>query len=437
MEHYDVIVIGGGPAGLMAAGQAAASGADTVLLEKMGQPGRKLRITGKGRSNLTNIAPIEDFIQHFHPNGRFLYSAFSRFFSDDLINFLNELRVATNTERGGRVFPISNDAQEIVDALIRWAQNEGVTIRTQTKVEKLLVEQSRIIGVEATHHPRSKRQNMLDQPSPQHFNAESVVLATGGASYPGTGSTGDGYRLAKAVGHNIVPIRPALVPLETQAETALRLKGLSLRNVSVTLFVDGEKMAEAFGEMLFTHFGLSGPIILTLSRRVVDALRERREVSLSIDLKPALDDTKLDARLLRDIDAHGKRYYRTLLQGLLPKKLIPVCIDLTGIPADKPSNQITSEERGRLRTWLKDFRFQVTGHRSFDQAIITAGGIDLREVDPRTMASRLIDGLYFAGEVLDIDADTGGYNLQAAFSTGWMAGQSATHSLINNTSNDN
>jgi predicted Rossmann fold flavoprotein len=436
MERYDVIVIGGGPAGLMAAGQAAASGADTLLLEKMDQPGRKLRITGKGRCNLTNIAPIEDFIQHFHPNGRFLYSAFSRFFSDDLINFLNELRVATNTERGGRVFPISNDAQEIVDALIRWAQNEGVTIRTQTKVEKLLVEQSRIVGVEATRHPGSKRQKAYDQPSPKHFNAESVILATGGASYPGTGSTGDGYRLAKAVGHNIVPIRPALVPLETQGETALRLKGLSLRNVSVILFVDDKKIAEAFGEMLFTHFGLSGPIILTLSRRVVDAFRERREVSLSIDLKPALDDTKLDARLLRDIDNHGKRHYRTLLQGLLPKKLIPVCIDLTRIPADKPSNQITSEERSRLRTWLKDFRFQITGHRSFDQAIITAGGIDLSEVDPRTMASHLIDGLYFAGEVLDIDADTGGYNLQAAFSTGWLAGQSAAHSLINNTSND-
>jgi predicted Rossmann fold flavoprotein len=437
MEHYDVIVIGGGPAGLMAAGQAATFGADAFLLEKMVQPGRKLRITGKGRCNLTNIAPIEDFIQHFHPNGRFLYSAFSRFFSDDLITFLNELGVATNTERGGRVFPISNDAQEIVDALTRWAQKEGVIIRTQTKVENLLVEHSRIVGVEAIHHPRSKRQKKAhDQFSPQDFNAERVILATGGASYPGTGSTGDGYRMAKAVGHNIIPIRPALVPLETQGETASRLQGLSLRNVNATLFVDGVKIAEAFGEMLFTHFGISGPIILTLSRRVVDALRERREVALSIDLKPALDDEKLDARLLRDIDAHGKQYYRTLLQGLLPKKLIPICIELTEIPADKLSNQITSEERTRLRTWLKDFRFQVTGHRSFDQAIITAGGIDLRQVDPRRMASRMIDGLYFAGEILDIDADTGGYNLQAAFSTGWLAGRSAAHSLTNNTSND-
>jgi predicted Rossmann fold flavoprotein len=438
MENHDVIVIGGGPAGLMAAGQAAASGADTILLEKMAQPGRKLRITGKGRCNLTNIAPIDDFIQHFQPNGRFLYSAFSRFFSDDLITFLNELGVETNTERGGRVFPISNDAQEIVDALIRWAQKQGVTIRTQTKVEKLLVEQGRVAGVETIHYPTSKIPKAPRVRShPQRFYAKNVILATGGASYPETGSTGDGYRLAKAVGHNIVPIRPALVPLETQGEIALQLKGLSLRNVNVTLLVDDEKIAEDFGEMLFTHFGLSGPIILTLSRRAVDALREGREVTFSIDLKPALDDAKMDARLLRDIDAHGKRHYRTLLQGLLPKKLIPVCIDLTGIPADKPTNQLTSEDRGRLRTWLKDFRFQIKGHRSFNQAIITAGGIDLREVDPRRMASRLIDGLYFAGEVLDIDADTGGYNLQAAFSTGRLAGQSAASSIPSNASNDN
>jgi predicted Rossmann fold flavoprotein len=438
MENHDVIVIGGGPAGLMAAGQAAAFGADTILLEKMAQPGRKLRITGKGRCNLTNIAPIDDFIQHFQPNGRFLYSAFSRFFSDDLITFLNELGVETNTERGGRVFPISNDAQEIVDALIRWAQKQGVTIRTQTKVEKLLVEQGRVAGVETIHYPTSKIPKAPRVRShPQRFYAKNVILATGGASYPETGSTGDGYRLAKAVGHNIVPIRPALVPLETQGEIALQLKGLSLRNVNVTLLVDDEKIAEDFGEMLFTHFGLSGPIILTLSRRAVDALREGREVTFSIDLKPALDDAKMDARLLRDIDAHGKRHYRTLLQGLLPKKLIPVCIDLTGIPADKPTNQLTSEDRGRLRTWLKDFRFQIKGHRSFNQAIITAGGIDLREVDPRRMASRLIDGLYFAGEVLDIDADTGGYNLQAAFSTGRLAGQSAASSVPSNASNDN
>ncbi|OGO20988.1 MAG: FAD-dependent oxidoreductase [Chloroflexi bacterium RBG_16_48_8] len=425
MDRHQVIVVGGGPAGLMAAGQACASVADTLLLEKMEHPGRKLRITGKGRCNLTNVAPIGDFIQHFNPNGRFLYSAFSHFFSDDLITFLSELGVATVTERGGRVFPVSNDAQHIVDALTRWAEKQGVVIQVQTKVEQLLIEQGRIVGVEVLHNPKIREgKQSKDRSLSQRYFAERVILTTGGASYPGTGSTGDGYRLAKAVGHTIIPIRPALVPLETHGDTALRLKGLSLRNANVTLIVDGEKRAEAFGEMLFTHFGLSGPVILTLSRRVVDALRDHQEVTLSIDLKPALDDAKLDARLLHDIDLHGKQHYQTLLQGLLPKKLIPVCIDLTGIPPDKQAHQITSQERSRLRIWLKDFRFQVTGHRPFTQAIITAGGIDTREVDPRTMASRIIDGLYFAGEVLDIDADTGGYNLQAAFSTGWLAGRS-------------
>ncbi len=231
--------------------------------------------------------------------------------------------------------------------------------------------------------------------------------------------------MAEALGHTIIPIRPALVPLETASDTAARLQGLSLRNVKVRMIVDGKWGAGVFGEMLFTHFGVSGPIILSLSRRVVDALREGSEVVLSIDLKPALDDAKLDARLLRDLDAHGKRKYRTLLQGLLPNKLILVCIAQTGISSEKQAHQITSEERKRLRTWLKDFRLQVTGYRSIAEAIITAGGVSTREVDPRSMASRLIDGLYFAGEVLDLDADTGGYNLQAAFSTGWLAGRSA------------
>jgi hypothetical protein len=250
-------------------------------------------------------------------------------------------------------------------------------------------------------------------------------LATGGASYPGTGSTGDGYRLAKELGHTIVLIRPALVPLDTAGDVAARLEGLSLRNVAVRVWFDDRMQDQAFGEMLFTRFGVSGPIILTLSRDIVDALRSRKRVRLSIDLKPALDDEKLDARLLRELDARGKRQYRTLLKDLLPRTLIPVCIEQTGIPADKVAHQITAMERLRLLRWLKDFRLEVTGHRPIAQAIITAGGVDTREVDPRTMASRLVPGLYLAGELLDVDADTGGYNLQAAFSTGWMAGRSA------------
>jgi len=424
MAPRRVIVIGAGPAGLMAAGQAAEQGATVLLLEKMDRPGRKLRITGKGRCNLTNVAPLSDFIAHFGPNGRFLRQAFSRFFTPDLVAFLQGLDVPTVTERGGRVFPASQEATDVVDALVRWVRERGVTLRARSQVEHLLVEGARITGVRmARNQVSSEKPGSPD--SERLYRADAVIVATGGASYPATGSTGDGYRLAESVGHTIVPIRPALVPLETAGNVAPRLQGLSLRNVAVRLWVDGKKQGELFGEMLFTHFGLSGPTVLSLSRQAVDALHLGRRVSLSIDLKPALDERKLDARLLRDLDAHGKQQFRTLLKGLLPRKLIPVCPDLTGIPPEKLAHQITAQERKRLRAWLKDFRLQVTGHRSFREAIITAGGVDTREVDPRTMASRLVEGLYFAGEILDVDADTGGYNLQAAFSTGWLAGRSA------------
>jgi hypothetical protein len=420
------IVVGAGPAGLIAAGQAAGAGSDTILLEKMDQPGRKLRLTGKGRCNLTNIDDVETFIEHIHPEGRFLHSAFSRFFTHDLMAFLESLGVETLVERGGRVFPVSEDAQHVVEALVRWAISQGVDLRIRSRVTQLERDGERIVGVNFAESPSaSGASESSGRDARSVLNAESVVLATGGASYPGTGSTGDGYRLAASVGHTIVPIRPALVPIQTAGDTAGRLQGLSLHNVRASVLLDGHIQDEAFGEMLFTHFGLSGPIILTLSRGIVDALQAQRQVSISIDLKPALDDEKLDRRLLRDLDQHGNQHYHTLLKGLLPRKLIPVCIEQTAIPDDKPGNQITAEERERLRRWLKDFRFEVVGHRSFDQAIVTAGGVATGEIDPRTMASRLVDGLYFAGEIIDVDGDTGGYNLQAAFSTGWLAGRTA------------
>jgi predicted Rossmann fold flavoprotein len=282
---------------------------------------------------------------------------------------------------------------------------------SRSPVEQLLVEERHVTGVRGG--------------GGRVFHGDAVVIVTGGASYPATGSTGDGYRLAESVGHTIVPIRPALVPLVTGGDIAPRLQGLSLRDVTVRVLAGGKKRGEAFGEMLFTHFGLSGPIILSLSRQVVDLLSRGECVVLSIDLKPALDERKLDARLQRDVVSHGKQQFRTLLKGLLPAKLIQVCIDLTGIPPEKRAHQLTAQERRRLRIWLKDFRVEVTGHRPIAEAIVTAGGVDTREIDPRTMASRLVEGLYFAGEVLDLDADTGGYNLQAAFSTGWVAGRSA------------
>ena len=426
MPERQVIVVGGGAAGLMAAGQAAELGARTLLLEKMNRPGRKLRITGKGRCNLTNVAPLPECITHFGPNGRFLRQAFSRFFTPELVAFFEALGVRTVTERGGRVFPASGQAQDVVDALVQWVGERGVSLRTQSPVERLLVEGRRVVGVQVSRVPsRTGEAPTHDRSTGRVYRADAVIIATGGASYPATGSTGDGYRLAESVGHSIVPIRPALVPLETAGDIAARLQGLSLRNVTVRVWSDGKKQAESFGEMLFTHFGLSGPIILSLSKQVVDALRLGQGVTISIDLKPALDEQKLDARLLRDLDAHGKQQFRTLLKGLLPRKLIPVCVDLTGIPPDKAGHQITAQERKRLRAWLKDFRLEVTGYRPLAEALITAGGVDTREVDPRTMASRLVEGLHFAGEVLDVDADTGGYNLQAAFSTGWIAGRSA------------
>lgn len=414
-----VIVVGGGAAGLMAAGQAALGGAEVLLLEKMSRPGRKLRITGKGRCNLTNTDPVPQFIEHFN-DGRFLRQSLARFSCSDLLDFFDQLGVPTVTERAGRVFVASGQAQDVVDALVRWISQAGATLRTGVPASELCVEGGRVIGV-STPQGRAREARV--------YRGAAVIVATGGASYPATGSTGDGYRMASAVGHTVVPVRPALVPLETRGDVAARLQGLSLRNVQVSVLVEDKVRRSMFGEMLFTHFGVSGPVILSMSRTMVDALRAGQQVTLSIDLKPALDEAKLDARLLRDLAAQGKRQYQTLLKGLLPRKLIPVCIEQTGIPAGKVASQITARDRGRLRGWLKQFRLDVTGHRSFKEAIITAGGVDTREVDPRTMASRQIEGLYFAGEVLDLDADTGGYNLQAAFSTGWVAGRAAAEYL--------
>jgi predicted Rossmann fold flavoprotein len=339
-----------------------------------------------------------------------LRQAFHRYFSADLLAFFHKLGVPTVTERGGRVFPASGLSSDVVKALVSWAKESGAKIWTQSPVDTLRIQDDEIIGVTTPH---------------TQLDAQAVIIATGGASYPGTGSTGDGYQLALAAGHSIVPIRPALVPLVTAGDVASQLQGLSLRNVNVQVWVDDKKQTSAFGEMLFTHFGVSGPIILTLSRGMVDALRSKKKVAISIDLKPALDEAKLDARLLRDFAAFGKKQIKTILKELLPQTLIPVCIQLTGIPAEKTGNQINAAERKRLRTWLKDFRLEVSGHRAFNQAIVTAGGVDTREINPKTIQSRLVRGLYFAGEVLDVDADTGGYNLQAAFSTGWLAGRSA------------
>lgn len=415
-----IIVIGGGAAGLMAAGKAAEAGAKTILLEKMKRTAKKLRITGKGRCNITNIAPVQDFIQHFGQNGKFLRQAFSRFFNTDLVEFLKKQGVKTVTERGGRVFPESNEANDVADALTTWIKLSGVTVKNNSHVSGLIIEDGKIIGVQI--RPDKQINPQLINPAENIYKADSVIIATGGASYPLTGSTGDGYRLAEAAGHSIIKIRPALVPLETGWKTASLLEGLSLKNVTASVWINQKKSAEEFGDMLFTGTGISGPIILTLSKHCVDALAQNKKIMISIDLKPALDHKKLDERLLRDIKEFSGKAIKNLLKGLLPDRLIQICLEQTGIKPDKISNQINAEERKRLRVWLKDFRLEITGHRPIAEAIITAGGVSTKEINPRTMESRLIKGLYFAGEVLDIDADTGGYNLQAAFSTGWLAG---------------
>jgi predicted Rossmann fold flavoprotein len=395
----------------MAAGQAALEGADIMLLEKKKTPGRKLRITGKGRCNLTNIAEVSEFIKHFGRNGKFLRQAFARFFSSDLIDFLNEIGLATKIERGGRVFPESDRAQDVANALLKWIKRLNVRLHTETSINKLITSEERVTGA-VTDAKRA-------------IEAEAVIIAAGGLSYPLTGSTGDGYLLAKSVGHTIVTTHPSLVPLETKGNFPQHLVGLRLKNVNASLYIESRKVAEEFGEIEFTDFGLDGPIILTLSRIAVDALDHGREAEISIDLKPALDHNKLDARLLREIEQHGKMHFNNLLKELLPMQLIPTCIESVQIPPEKSAHQISAEERKRLRLWLKDFSVQISGHRSYDEAIITAGGVSLKEINPRTMESRLIKGLYFCGEVLDLDGDTGGYNLQEAFSTGWLAGRSA------------
>ncbi|MEE9443151.1 MAG: NAD(P)/FAD-dependent oxidoreductase [candidate division Zixibacteria bacterium] len=409
MDRRKIIIIGAGASGLLAAGTAASSGADVVVLEKMHRPGRKLRITGKGRCNLTNIADIPDFISHFGKNGKFLRQAFARFFSYDLIKLLTELNVVVQTERGGRVFPAGNDARQVVDALTEWVKSKGAVIKKKYPINEIIIKGHRAIGV-------SGKTDML---------ADAIIVATGGKSYPATGSTGDGYDFAASAGHTIVPLRPALVPIETKGNTAARLQGLSLKNISVSVYIDGRKKYSKFGEMIFTHYGVSGPIILSLSKYIVDALRDKKEIEISIDLKPALDEKKLDNRLLRDIKQGSKKHFQNMLKGLLPQKLISPFCELTNIDSDKTIQQITVEERKRLRTLLKDFRLKVSGHKSYDEAIVTAGGIALKEINPLTMKSRIISNLYFCGEILDLDGETGGYNLQAAFSTGYLAGISA------------
>lgn len=412
---YDVIVVGGGAAGIMAAGRASQKGARVLLIEKMNRPGKKILITGKGRCNLTHDAPPSEYFKNIFPNPRFLKHAFHHFFKDDVIRVLHDQGVRTTTERGNRVFPVSNRSLDVLNALWHWMNKGKPDTLIDTSVEDLIIENNTVKGVST----------MSNQGRKEYF-AQKVIIATGGKSYPATGSGGDGYGWAKQSGHHIVSPMPALVPLVVkEVDKARNLQGLSLKNCNAILWMNGKKITEAFGELLFTHYGLSGPVILSMSRQVLSFELHENKVEISIDLKPALDEKKLDARLLRDLDASGKKQVENIFRLWLPSKMIPVFLDELQIEGKKPGGQLSAAERRRIRILMKDMRFTITGNAGFKEAIITSGGVDTRQVDSKTMESKKISNLFFAGEILDLDGNTGGFNLQIAFSTGWLAGDAA------------
>lgn len=391
----------------MAAARAAERGLDVLLAEKNDRVGKKLLISGKGRCNITNDTDIDGLIDNIPGNGNFLYSAFYNFSNTDLIAFLNSRGLETKVERGGRVFPVSDAAKDVVDTLYRYVSASGVKFALKSPVKDVLAQDGRVRGV------------VLDDG--RIIEGSSVVIATGGSSYPGTGSTGDGYAMAARLGHSVTPLKPSLVPLVTAEKWVPDLQGLSLRNVEVTVVNgNGRRIFSDFGEMLFTHFGVSGPVILSASRHILEY--GYKDVRLVIDLKPALSEEVLDARIQRDFEKFSRKQFGNSLDELLPQKLIPVVVELSGIPGGKPVNQITREERRRLLKLLKGLEVTITGSRPIAEAIVTAGGVATSEINPSTMESKRIKGLFFAGEVIDVDAYTGGFNLTIAFSTGCLAG---------------
>lgn len=412
MSPPRVIVVGGGPAGMLAAGKAAEAGARVTLLERGPRLGRKLRLTGKGRCNLTNAGDRETFIRAFEPNGAFLYGVFARFFREELLELLGRYGVQTKTERGGRIFPVSDTAQEVATALERWLHDCRVDVRLDSRVRRIVAEGGRVSGVDLYHG---------------RMDAAAVVIGTGGLSYPGTGSTGDGYAMAAELGHTVVPPAPALAPLLTRETWPGELAGLTLKNVRASLIDEssGRMLASEFGEMLFTHTGVSGPIVLTLSRSMRSA---EGRVTLRLDLKPALTEEKLMARFQREL--RGRGLLGPYLRTLLPRSMADLFPSLCGVDAATRLSHVTAEQRRRIVAALKGLEIGVAGTAPIEEAIVTAGGVALGEVDPRTLMSRRVSGLFFAGEVLDLDAVTGGFNLQAAFSTGAVAGMAAARFVL-------
>ena len=441
-----VAVVGGGAAGMMAAAAAAMNGHKVSLYEKNEKLGKKLYITGKGRCNLTNNCDVEALLRAVCTNRKFLYSAFYGFDSQATIRFFEEAGMPTKTERGNRVFPVSDHSSDVIAALSARLRAGGVKICLNEEVREILYEELDAAQNTTQDAAQNTVQDLMRNAAPgqrdnkaqtagneklavsslrlasgRRVPCDAVIVATGGLSYPSTGSTGDGYRFAETAGHRVTECSPSLVPMETAGDLAQRMQGLSLRNVEISI-LDGKKVLfREFGEMMFTHFGVTGPLILTASSVVQKRLREQ-PLELYIDLKPALSEEQLDARILREFEAGKNKQFKTILGTLFPAKLIPVMILLCGIPAEKPVHEITREERRGLITYTKHFPLTLTGLRGYNEAVITRGGVDIREIDPSTMGSRKAQGLYFAGEVLDLDAVTGGFNLQIAWSTGYAAG---------------
>lgn len=405
-----IIVVGGGAAGMMAAVTAARKGKNVLLLEKNEKLGKKLFITGKGRCNITNSAEIDELFSAVVSNPKFLYSSFYSLTNDQVIEFFEELGVKTKVERGGRVFPESDHSSDVIRALEQELKRLGAEIRLRTEVKEILAEGGRAKGVRLS--------------SGEKLNADAVIIATGGISYPSTGSTGDGYRFARECGHKVTELSPALVPMEVEEWYAKELMGLSLRNIEIKITDGKKKLYEEFGEMLFTHYGVTGPVILSASSIVGKKLKEH-PLTLHIDLKPALTEEQLDKRVLREFEANHNRQFKNAVDSLFPAKLKPVIVELSGIPEEKKVNEVTKEERLRFVRMIKDFSMTLTAMRGYNEAIITKGGVSVKEINPGTMESRLVNRLYFAGEVLDLDAVTGGYNLQIAWSTGYLAGMNA------------
>ena len=404
-----IVVIGAGAAGMIAAGKAAENAEKVIIIEQNSFFGKKLRITGKGRCNITNAAEIEDMINMYPTNSKFLYSALYTFTNDDIVSLLNEYGVETKVERGGRVFPVSDKAEDVVKALKKYAMKDNVSVITG-RVTELVIADGEVKGVKVND---------------KKINADKVIVCTGGISYPQTGSTGDGYKFAKSAGHTVTELKPSLVPIVTEEAWVKDVMGLALKNVEVTAFNQkGKKVYTDFGEMLFTHFGVSGPVILSMSAHLGNINKEKYR--LEIDLKPALSEEQLDTRLLRDFEKYHKKHLINAMDDLLPKALIPVVVKQSGIEPHKAVCELTREERSAVLNVIKHLTLTLKQFRPVSEAIVTSGGVKVGEINPSTMESKLVRGLYFAGEVIDIDGYTGGYNLQAAYSTGYLAGMNAS-----------